>query len=307
MDNRPCVAGCHAVTVQAPVKINLALHVTGQRADGYHRIESLVVFSPEGDVVTVEKAAHDSFCIEGPFAAQLTGAGDNLVIRARDGLRAASANTIGPVAICLQKNLPVASGLGGGSADAAATLVALDTLMPSGLDAERLLPCALQLGADVPMCLAGIRRKCALMARGIGEEITGLPDFPALHMVLLNPGIAMATPAVFAALQSRSHAPLAEDLGEACSFADLTAKLHKARNDLYPSARRLAPELDHVLHILTRSGAALARMSGSGATCFGLYPSAAAARAAAQSIAACYPGFFVKETMTYGKKFNKPH
>jgi len=297
--------GSDPAFIQAPVKINLALHVTGQRADGCHLLESLVVFSPDGDRIRIEKAGCDSFSVNGPFAGFLGNGSDNLVIKARDALRTASDGRIGPVAIHLTKNLPVASGLGGGSADAAATLAGLEMLMPTGLDAAGLMCCALALGADVPMCLAGMYRKSALMARGIGDEIKLLPDFPALHLVLLNPGAAVATPTVFAGLEKRQNPPLVFDACAMASFDCLSAALHRARNDLYEPARRIAPLLDGTLEILRRSGAVLARMSGSGATCFGLCPSMAAAQSAAQQIGEQCPDTFVLATTTFGKNIDE--
>lgn len=294
-----------SVLVHAPVKINLALHIVGRQADGYHQIESLVVFSPDGDVVEMERADCDSFSIDGPFAASLGNDGDNLVIKARDALRAASGGRVGPVAIRLTKNLPVSSGLGGGSGDAAATLAGLETLMPTRLGAEGLLHCALALGADVPMCLAGIYRQSALLVRGIGEEMEALPDFPALHLVLLNLGMAVSTPDVFAGLEKRQNAPLVLEKSAMLSFDHLTEALQNVRNDLYEPARRIAPELEKTLELLKKSSAEIAHMSGSGATCFGLYRSFAQARKAAQDIAGRCAGCFVLATTTFGKKINE--
>jgi len=292
----------NCVIVHTPVKINLALHVTGQRADGYHLLESLVAFGSNGDIIRIEKADCDSFSIDGPFAGALGGDGDNLVLKARNALRAASGGRIGPVAIRLTKNLPVSSGLGGGSGDAAAILAGLEALMPTGGGAGSLLRCARALGADVPMCLAGIYQESALMVRGIGEKIRQLPDFPALHIVLFNPGIAVATPAVFAALENRQNMPLVFDRHDMVSFECLTAALRNARNDLYEPACRIAPVLADTLETLTGSGAVLARMSGSGATCFGIYRSIGDARRAVRQISERHPGSFTLATTTFGKK-----
>lgn len=293
--------------ISAPAKINLALHVTGRRPDGYHLLESLVAFSRAGDRLRLEKADRDSFSIDGPFAAALAAEGDNLVLRARDRLRAASGGRIGPVAIRLTKNLPVAAGLGGGSSDAAAVLAGLHALMAAGAGMEELMQHARPLGADVPMCLAGIGHASALLARGIGEKVELLPDFPALSLVLLMPEVAVATPVVFAALESRQNRSLVLekhgfDSGRAASFDSLVDKLEKTRNDLYHPARQIAPQIDEALDILRANGAAFARMSGSGAACFGLYRSMEAAQAAARRIARSHPGYFVLATATYGKK-----
>lgn len=281
-----------AIAEHAPAKVNLALHITGQRADGYHLLDSLVVFTQAGDRITVEPADDDAFTISGPFGAGLDTGGDNLVIRARDGLRALTAVT-SPVAIHLEKNLPVASGIGGGSSDAAATLKALCRLWdispaPAAKDAL-----ALKLGADVPMCL----RSHTLVARGIGEEISTV-SLPSLPMVLVNPGVAISTPAAFRALERKDNSPLPL-LPDNADFRQVVEWLASStRNDLEPAACRLAPEVRETLEALRNAGAALARMSGSGATCFGLFQSEAEAAAAAARLAAEHPAWYVRETRT---------
>jgi len=172
----------------------LALHVTGQRADGYHLIDSLAVFTRFGDRLDIEPAEQDDFSVSGRYAAGLPLDGDNLVVKARDALRrGAGGQHTPPVAIRLEKNLPIASGVGGGSSDAAATLNGLARLWKLDIDDNSLARIGLTLGADLPMCLKGK----PLVARGIGDEVFTLPAFPALGLVLINPGVAVSTPEVF--------------------------------------------------------------------------------------------------------------
>lgn len=277
------------VVEHAPAKVNLALHVTGRRDDGYHLLNTLVVFTEVGDTVSVAAAEQDSFTIQGPFAGLLDDEADNLVLRARDLLRSLYGD-LPPVAISLEKNLPVASGIGGGSSDAAATLRALMRLWGIELSADALAAAALRLGADLPMCLYAR----TLVARGIGEEIEPVEGMPPLHMVLANPGVAVPTPAIFRALASRENPPLPRLAGATALFDWLAA----TRNDLEAPAIALAPEIGDVLSALSASGAAPARMSGSGATCFGLFNSPAEAEAAASAIAARYPAWYVTATRT---------
>jgi 4-diphosphocytidyl-2-C-methyl-D-erythritol kinase len=262
----------------APAKINLHLHVVGRRADGYHLLDSLVVFAGIGDRLTVSPAGRLTLSITGPFAAGLEAGADNLVLRAARALaEEAGINPTG--ALALEKNLPVASGIGGGSADAAAALRLLCRFW--GLDPSLPDQLAGALGADVPVCVAGVP---ALMS-GIGEILAPAPVLPDVGIVLVNPGVAIATPAVFrtrsAAFSDPAHFP-------ARGWTDaeaLATTLHTTRNDLELPARQLAPAIDDVLDALaTTANCLLARMSGSGATCFGLFPHPAAARAAAGSI-----------------------
>lgn len=282
-----------AIAEHAPAKVNLALHVTGRRDDGYHLLDSLVVFAQAGDRITVRAASTDSFAISGPLANGLTADGDNLVLRARDLLRDMAGKTCA-VAIQLEKNLPVASGIGGGSSDAAAALRALGALWNVSVSPARLATAALSLGADLPMCLVAR----PLIARGIGETITPVAGLPALAMVLVNPGMAMSTPAVFRGLESRNNPPL-PPLPERPAFEELAGWLiANTRNDLEAPALAAAPAIADALDALRGEGAALARMSGSGATCFGLFASGAQAGKAAASIAAACPSWYVVATQT---------
>lgn len=272
-----------AIEAFAPAKINLALHVTGRRNDGYHLLDSLVVFADVGDRVMAERAGALTLRIVGPRAAGLGDGPDNLVLRA-----AALFRTAEGAALTLDKHLPLASGIGGGSADAAATLQVLAQLW------RRPLPPAediLSLGADVPVCLAG---RPARMT-GVGETLHPLAHpLPAAALVLANPGVAVATPAVFAALDRRDHPPLPRALPRFGSAAELAAFLTMTRNDLEPAAIRLAPVIARVKSALSaQPGCRIARMSGSGATCFGLFDDPLAAAAAAAALSRAEPGWWV--------------
>ena len=282
----------------APAKINLALHVTGRRADGYHLIESFVVFAELGDHVSVELADRDTFSLEGPEAAVLSteAASSNLVVRARDALRDAAMQAgtkLPPVAIRLDKQLLVASGIGGGSADAAATLKALCAVWGYDPGAETLSRIALDLGADVPMCLDGR----PLIARGIGEALTAVELGFGLDLVIVNPRIGVSTPKVFSALESPDNPPLPdpEGVGDKDRFLQWLAA---TRNDLQPPAQSMVAEIAQCLSALDLAGAQFARMSGSGASCFGVFESAEAARIAAEGLQRDKPGWFVAATRT---------
>lgn len=276
-------------SVAAPAKINLALHVVGRRADGYHLIETLAVFTRFGDRLSVAAAETDLFEVTGPFAAAIPSDGSNLVLRARDLLR--ERLDLPPVRIVLEKNLPAASGIGGGSSDAAAALKALAEVGGLALSERELRDLGLTLGADLPMCLAAR----PLLARGIGDELTMLPDFPALGLVLVNPGVAVPTAEVFAALASRENQAL-PPLPLRIDFHSLRNWLEITRNDLQEPARGLAPEIGAALAALDKANSGFSRMSGSGATCFGLFETGNVAKRAAAAIRARHPDWFVAAT-----------
>jgi 4-diphosphocytidyl-2-C-methyl-D-erythritol kinase len=276
----------------APAKVNLALHVTGQRADGYHLLDTLVVFTRAGDRIRIRPAERDSFSIEGPYAHALAGDGDNLVTRARDAVRERHGRH-DPVEIVLEKYLPIASGIGGGSSDAAATVRGLSRLWNLPSQDREIAVSMLALGADMPMCLAAR----TLRAQGVGEMLTPVASFPEVGMVLANPGVAVPTPTIFRALADRCNPPLPA-LPHAPDFSALVDWLEGTRNDLEGAARSIAPEIDATFGALREAGAVFARMSGSGATCFGLFASPAEAEAAAQTIAASQPAWYVKATTT---------
>ncbi|MGH6760413.1 MAG: 4-(cytidine 5'-diphospho)-2-C-methyl-D-erythritol kinase [Phyllobacterium sp.] len=280
------------ITLLAPAKINLALHVTGRRDDGYHLLESLVVFTAFGDRITVEPAETDRFFMSGRYGQHLPDDQSNIVVKARDALRARIGDAAMPVSIHLEKNLPLASGIGGGSSDAAATLRALVRLWDHNIPDDELKAIGLGLGADLPMCLHGR----PLIARGIGDELETLKDFPRLPLVLVNNGHEITTPSVFSALQRRNN-PSLDPLPDSATPPAITAYLDRARNDLYPPVRdRIAPEISEVMDMLVRTRARFARMSGSGGTCFGIYDNDRTAHEAAGAISTLRPDWFVTAT-----------
>lgn len=278
----------------APAKVNLALHITGRRDDGYHLMESLVAFTDAGDRLDVEASEVDEIVVSGHFAAHVPIGGGNLIAQARDLLRASfGAQASGPVRLHLEKNLPVASGIGGGSSDAAAALRLLCAHWRLPASDAQLSALGLRLGADLPMCLAAR----PLMARGIGEAIEELPQFPPLPLVLVNPGIPLATAEVFSALTRRDNPPLPA-LKPLSDIAAAAEWLNAARNDLEPAARGLVPQVADVLQALGEIGALTARMSGSGATCFGVFSSPFTARRAGKALTEARPDWFVLTTGT---------
>ena len=266
----------------ARAKINLALHITGQRGDGYHLLDSLVAFAELGDTLRVEPQDGLRLTITGPMAAGLPVTDDNLVLRA--------ARLFGPgpgAHIHLTKRLPVASGIGGGSADAAATLLALSDLWARPLPPPEAI---VTLGADVPVCLSG---RPARM-QGVGEIVTPLTaPLPEGWTVMTNPGVQVSTPAIFRALTRKTNPPLPDRLGPWRDLADLAQFLTHQRNDLAPPASALEKVITTALAALSaQAGCALARMSGSGATCFGLFVTEAAAEAAAGALRRAHPGWW---------------
>jgi 4-diphosphocytidyl-2-C-methyl-D-erythritol kinase len=283
---------------QAPAKVNLFLHVTGKRDDGYHLLESLVCFTASSDVVSGELRDDGAITlsITGPMAANLAleDTSDNLVMRAARMLQAESGTTQGADLI-LDKRLPIASGIGGGSADAAATIRLLCEMWKLDLDANTLSRIALSLGADVSVCLHG--RTCLMS--GIGEEITALPDLPSVPMVLINPGKAVSTPEIFKARADEGFSATgAWDTEQTFqSGAALADALSECGNDLTLPATGILPEICDVLNALAREeGCLLARMSGSGATCFGIYDTNDQAERAANAIAAQNPDWWISPT-----------
>ncbi|MCF1434790.1 4-(cytidine 5'-diphospho)-2-C-methyl-D-erythritol kinase [Agrobacterium vitis] len=282
----------------AAAKINLALHVTGRRDDGYHLLDTLVTFAEHGDVITVETARQDEFTLSGRFAGQLQSENPagNLVIRARDLLRTATlakGMPAPPVALSLQKNLPIASGIGGGSADAAATLRALQRLWVSHLEPAALEDLALKLGADVPMCLAST----SLRATGIGEALTPLPALPRFGLLLGNPLQAVSTPAIFKAMTRRDNPPIGP-LPTLMDQDPWIETLRRLRNDLQPAAETLCPHIAELSRMIEATSALVTRMSGSGATCFGLYPTYDAAFAAEKALLTARPDWYFQASQT---------
>jgi len=275
----------------APAKVNLTLRVTGRRPDGYHLLDSFVVFAGIGDRLSVSPAPDLSLTITGPFGGALAAAEDNLVLRAARAL--AEAGGIAPLgAVTLEKNLPIASGIGGGSADAAAALRLLALSWGLSVPPEALATIALRLGADVPVCLL---RQPARMA-GIGEVISQVPPLPeGLGLVLVNPGLACSTPAIFRARAAAGSTFSPSDAVPGRGFesaAALAEALSASGNDLEEPAIGMTPEIGAVLRAIAgTAGCRLARMSGSGATCVGLF--ATVAEAAAAAAALHHPGWWV--------------
>ena len=273
-----------AVAETAPAKINLCLHVTGRRLDGYHLLDSLVVFADVADRVFASRARGLSLVVAGPEGAGLQAETDNLV------LRAARVMGIEDAALVLDKRLPIASGIGGGSSDAAAALRALERLTGRPRPAMHEI---LRLGADVPVCLDP---RPARMS-GIGEKVTPLPPLPPLACVLVNPRLPVPTPQVFAALTSRENPPLPDLPNEVLASAeDFTAWLARnSLNDLVAPAREVAPILAEVQTALEGTpNCLLARMTGSGGTHFGLYATPEAAQRAAESLRGAHPFWWIE-------------
>ncbi len=267
----------------APAKLNLFVQVTGRRPDGYHLLDSLVVFANVGDALEAAPAEALTLAVAGPEAAALAEEPDNLVLRAARAL-AAAAGMPAQAALRLEKRLPVASGIGGGSADAAAALRLLARLWGVPLPPARLAALALAIGADVPVCLDCAPRRMM----GIGEILKAPPILPRFGLVLANPRVEVSTPAVFRALAGQGSGPAALPEGWPDAAA-MAAGLGRLANDLERPAIALCPAVAEVLAALRAlPGALLARMSGSGATCFAILPDAEAAARAASLLPASW-------------------
>jgi 4-diphosphocytidyl-2-C-methyl-D-erythritol kinase len=290
-------AAAGALRLAAPAKLNLYLHVVGRRPDGYHLLDSLAVFAAVGDELRFAPASGLSLTLDGPFGQRLQADDDNLVLKAARALAARSGRKPG-AAIHLTKRLPVASGIGGGSADAAATLHGLNRLWDLNLPESALAQIGLGLGADVPVCLAGVPS----FFGGIGNEIASAGPLPRAHVVLVNPGAPLATAAVF---QARAQAAAGAHYSQPARWTEavpdalaLAGLLAKRGNDLTAAAVGLLPAIADVLAALEQQlPCLLARLSGSGATCFGLFAERGEARAAAAAIAAAHPDWWVVATV----------
>jgi 4-diphosphocytidyl-2-C-methyl-D-erythritol kinase len=266
----------------APAKVNLTLHVTGVRGDGYHLLDSLVAFAGVGDTIVVRRDQVLSLEIDGPMAAGLDAGNDNLVLRAARFLGDEGA------AVRLTKILPVASGIGGGSSDAAATLRALAQLWQRDLPASALTAV---LGADVPVCLEARSRRMG----GVGDQLSEVPRLPPVWLVLVNPGVAVPTADVFRALANKDGSPMPGTLPPWRDAEEFAEFLKSQRNDLEPAARTIAPAIGDVLEALRAAdGCLIARMSGSGATCFGLFAEEVTAGKAAEIISIDRPDWWVQ-------------
>ena len=274
----------------APAKVNLYLHVTGKREDGYHLLDSLVMFADVGDRITIEPSDTLTLDHAGLFGNALPDPSENLIMRAAMVLQDAHDIDAG-ARITLTKNLPVASGIGGGSADAAAALRGLCRLWDIDSTSDIVMNLALSLGADVPVCLRG---RSTIM-RGIGENFTDIEDGPSTHAMLVNPGVGVSTPTVF---KTRSgDFSTGVDWG-ACQGVTLAERLRPTRNDLERPAITLSPVIKDVLNALAGlEGVQLARMSGSGATCFGLFPNAEATQAGVTRLKSDHPDWWTTATV----------
>ena len=277
---------------KAPAKVNLTLRVLGRRADGYHELESLVAFAGVGDALTFAPGDALTLTVSGPTAPAAGDSADNLVLKAARALAERIAGlTLGRFA--LSKRLPVAAGLGGGSADAAAALRLLAQANGIALDDPRLMQAAQATGADVPVCLDPRPR----LMRGVGDVLSAPLDLPRLFAVLINPGVAVSTREIFAALNLPPAEPPAP-AGPPAAPSALLAEIASGRNDLEQPAIELEPMIADVLSVLNKlPGCRLARMSGSGATCFGLFETNAAASAAARTVRVGYPQWWVRATV----------
>ncbi|GAA0731104.1 4-(cytidine 5'-diphospho)-2-C-methyl-D-erythritol kinase [Sphingomonas japonica] len=267
----------------ARAKLNLALHVRARRSDGYHAIETLFAFVEHGDVLRVAPGA-GRFAVTGAFAAGLDAEPDNLVLRAERAFRDRIA-PLPPLDITLDKRLPVASGIGGGSADAAAMLAICADLAGIEGDDPRLFALADALGSDVPACLFGRNA----LGTGRGERLTEIAAASGTPVLLVNPGVPVATAEVFARWDGTDRGPIAP--------GDLIEAAAASRNDLEAPARAIAPAIGEVLvWLASQPGVRLARMSGSGATCFALFDDSAACSKAAGIVGATQPGWWCAET-----------
>ncbi len=290
------------IAVQAPAKINLCLHVGARRPNGYHDLESLVVFADCGDALRFAQAGQLSLAIAGSFAGALPVSDDNLVLKAAR-LLALRAGCAPHARIVLTKRLPVASGIGGGSADAAATLRGLVRLWELDIASDELLDIAASLGADVPMCVAS----APAWVEGRGERISYLRDIPDFALVLANPMVEVSTAEAFARLKQRSGIGCVQPPGKWEDVQALADYLRTTANDLERPAMEIAPVIADLLGEIGRQpGVLLARMSGSGATCFGLFADRAQAQVTAAELARAHPDWWVVDAGMASPKFAAP-
>lgn len=278
------------LTQIAPAKINLFLHVTGRRADGYHLLDSLVVFASIADRLTV--ATNDELTLEvfGPTAEMAGPPDENLVLRAAKVLRNVTGTRAG-ARMSLEKQIPAGAGLGGGSSDAATALRLLNAYWRCGLDDDQLSAIGLELGADIPVCL---RRRPTRM-RGIGEELEDIGEFPDVPVVLIHPGGQLATKDVFARLNHRfgkADSPAPKRIRD---LDTLVTWLAKTRNDLEAPAIELRPDIAAAIDaIRSQKDCIMARMSGSGAASFGLFLSPSAAQHASERLQEYHPNWWIR-------------
>ena len=273
------------IKVTAHAKVNLTLHVVGQRANGYHELQSLVCKTEFGDQIHLSPAADFSFHVIGPYASGIPVDESNLVVQAAKFMAQKHSKSL-DCQIILEKNLPMASGIGGGSSDAAAVMRALSQYFSVPLpNVDELMT----LGADIPVCMTtGLT-----LMEGAGEDVTQLSAAPNWGVVLVNPNVGVSTPAVFNALNSKRNLPM-QDVAENC--VDI-AWLGDQRNDLDPPAMAIVPEVGAVVDAISAAPhCQMARMSGSGATCFGVFADIKHANAAAERLQRAHPDWWVVST-----------
>lgn len=281
----------------APAKVNLFLHVGNKRPDGYHELESLVAFASIGDELTFEPADALSLDVTGPFATALNGEDDNLVVRA--ARRFAELAAVKPnVQITLTKNLPVASGIGGGSSDAAATLRGLSRMWPGRTNLQALWNIGSELGSDAAVC---VLPGCWWMS-GRGERFASVRELGTFDALLVNAGTPVSTAQVYGGLRERTGSGKINRPQRLSTVRAVADYLLPARNDLQGPALQISPDIGEVLAGLANTGALLSRMSGSGGTCFGIYADPVSARAAAERLSGANPGWWVAPTkLNYGR------
>ncbi len=282
--------------IDAPAKINLYLHITGKRTDGLHELESLIVFAETCDVISFRPSKTLSLEISGPQANQLKEQDSkNIILKAVESMSSLiDSNVDVGVEIHLQKFLPIAAGIGGGSADAAATLRALKILWNVSLSDNQLMNLAYSLGSDVPVCILGTSAYLA----GVGEKVTPVESIPKIPLLLVNPKIPLPTSLVFNSWKG-SNSTLNPIVSFSGSVSKLVAELRDRRNDLEDPARSLVPQIDEVIcEIQSQRGCELARMSGSGATCFGIFLKQEDLTIAASRIKMSHPNWWVMETFS---------
>jgi 4-diphosphocytidyl-2-C-methyl-D-erythritol kinase len=291
-----------ALIEKAPAKINLTLRIVGRRADGYHDLESLVAFAEIGDRLRYSPGGQPALTVRGPTAQAAGAIADNIVLRAARAL-ADQVRGLEIGRFALSKHLPVAAGLGGGSADAAAALRMLARANRLASDDPRLMLAACRTGADVPVCLDSLPR----VMRGIGDILSDPVRLPRLPVVLVNPGVAMPTREVFAALILRPERQPAFPASLPADAADLVELIAAGRNDLEAPAIELQPRIAGVLvKLRSLPGCRLARMSGSGATCFALFGSGRAAASGARALRAEHADWWIRATALGGDGADSP-
>lgn len=280
----------------APAKINLALHIVGQRTNGYHELESLCVFTELCDELTATPSDHDELVLTGPFGKVLRGERSNIVLKALSLFRQNYPNVLPDgLRIVLDKALPVAAGIGGGSADAAAMLRLANHISGLELKLEDMMDMALELGADVPMCLLSRTS----FVDGVGENLDPMPDFPKLQLVLANPGKPVSTADIFRKLTEKENPPLVRDAADYRHITAISMWLEGTRNDLQKPAIQFLPEIgDMLMDLGEQKGCLLSRMSGSGATIFGMFGTAGEAMLAAQAFRKKWPNAWVAQSAT---------